>query len=170
MNSQHQRLINRIIRINHAGEYAAKRIYEGQISVLKEEKILQEMLESELEHLEYFNKQIKKRKARPSLLLPLVNFVAYGLGVASAKLGKESAMACTIADEEVISDHYKQQLDQLGNKERELSEQIAKFKSEEESHHDLAILHDGKKANFYPYLSGVIKKGCEIAIKLVKYL
>ena len=169
---QSKKLTDRIIRINHAGEYAAKRIYEGQLSVLKgkEAAIVQEMLESELEHLEYFEQQIKVRKTRPTLLLPLVNIAAYGLGVLTAKLGKESAMACTIAVEEVISDHYQEQLQQLGDDEEALSKQINKFKEDEAHHLDVAIANDGTKAAGYPFLSGAIKKSCQVAIKLVKYL
>ena len=169
---QNKRLTDRIIRINHAGEYAAKRIYEGQLSVLKGKEALtvQEMLDSELEHLEFFEKQIKIRKVRPTLLLPLVNVAAYGLGIITAKLGKESAMACTIAVEEVISDHYQEQLQQLGNEDELLSKQISKFQEDEISHLNIAKDNDGAKALGYSFLAGSIKKGCQVAIKLVKYL
>lgn len=169
---QHNKLIDRMVRIDHAGEYAAKRIYQGQLAVLKgaEREVVEEMLEAELVHLDYFEQQIKKRKSRPSLLLPVVHAVAYGLGVITAKLGKESAMACTMAVEEVISDHYQEQLQQLGDSEIELSDKISQFKAEEEGHLDVAQKHGGAKATGYPVLSGVIKRGCLLAIKLVKYL
>jgi ubiquinone biosynthesis monooxygenase Coq7 len=170
--SQNKTLTDRIIRINHAGEYAAKRIYEGQLSVLKDKEAatVQEMLDSELEHLEFFERQIKERKVRPTLFLPLVNVMAYGLGVVTAKLGKESAMACTIAVEEAISEHYEEQLQQLGDNEKALSKQIYKFKEDEAHHLEIATQNDGEKAPGYPILTGVIKKGCQVAINLVKYL
>ena len=168
---QSKKLTDRIIRINHAGEYAAKRIYEGQLSVLKgkEAATVQEMLNSELEHLEFFEKQIKTRRTRPTLLLPLVNIMAYGLGIVTAKLGKESAMACTIAVEEVISEHYEEQLQQLGDGEAALSKQINKFKEDEAHHLYIATQNGGTTATGYPFLTGAIKKGCQIAIELVKY-
>jgi ubiquinone biosynthesis monooxygenase Coq7 len=171
-NTQRKRLIDRIIRIDHAGEYAAKRIYQGQLAVLKDKDaaLVKEMLDSELEHLEFFEQQIKARKVRPTLLLPLVDLMAYGLGVVTAKLGKESAMACTIAVEEAISEHYQEQLQQLGSEEKALSQKIKQFKDDEMEHHAIATRHDGTKAPGYHFLSGAIKRGCQIAIKLVKYL
>lgn len=170
--SQSKTLTDRVIRINHAGEYAAKRIYEGQLSVLKgkEAATVQEMLDSELEHLEFFEKQIKERKVRPTLFLPLVNVMGYGLGVVTAKLGKKTAMACTIAVEEAISEHYEEQLQQLGDDEKALSKQINKFKEDEAHHLEIATQNDGEKAPGYQLLTGFIKKGCQVAINLVKYL
>ncbi len=169
---QHKSLINRMIRVNHAGEYAAKLIYQGQLSVLKgdDARVVSEMLKAELEHLQYFEEEIRSRNVRPTLLLPLINVLAYGLGVIMAKLGKESAMACTIAVEEVISDHYEEQLEQLGEEEKELSNNIKKFKQDEVHHLDVAVQNDGTKAIGYNVISGVIKKGCCIAIKLVTFL
>lgn len=169
---QHRKLIDRMVRVDHAGEYAAKRIYQGQLSVLKghEAELVEEMLASELVHLDYFDQQIKKRKTRPSILLPIVHAVAYGLGVASAKLGNKSAMACTIAVEEVIAGHYQEQLDQLGDEDVELSNNITRFKQEESEHQDIAQRHDGKNAVGYELLSAIVRGGCRVAIKLANYL
>ena len=102
--------------------------------------------------------------------MPLVNVAAYGLGIITAKLGKESAMACTIAVEEVISDHYQEQLQQLGDEDEPLSKQINKFQEDEIAHLNIAKDNDGAKALGYSFLTGFIKKGCQVAIKLVKYL
>lgn len=170
--TQHKNLVDRMVRIDHAGEYAAKCIYQGQLRVLKGEdaRIVSEMLESELEHFDYFERQIKERRCRPSLLLPLVKVVGYGLGVVTAKLGKESAMAATIAVEEAISEHYQEQLQQLGDNENELSEKISQFRDEEMEHLNIAVENNGMKARAYGLLSSSIKAGCRLAIKLVNYL
>lgn len=172
MTSLNNKLLSQILRIDHAGEYAAKRIYQGQLAVLKgsEAKVVEEMLQSELVHLDYFEKQIKLNRSRPSILLPLVNFLGYGLGVVTAKLGAKTAMAATIAVEEVISDHYQKQLNQIGSSNPDLSDSISRFKQEEEEHLHIAEKSDGTKASGYLLLKKFIGGGCKFAIKLVKYL
>ena len=100
-------MVERMIRVNHAGEYGAKRIYEGQLSVLtdtKEGEVIREMEMAERRHLEKFSELIVKRRVRPTVLSPLWHVAGYALGFATAKLGKEAAMACTVAVEEVIEE------------------------------------------------------------------
>ncbi len=163
-----------MIRVNHAGEYGAKRIYEGQLAVFKDnpklKKIIQHMADQEVAHLEFFEKEIVRRGVRPTALHPLWHLAGYALGAATAKLGPEAAMACTVAVESVISGHYQEQLDDLENNkaERVLRAAIAKFKAEEEEHHDLGLKHDAEQAPAYALLSAVIRRGAKLAIEVAK--
>lgn len=163
-----------MIRVNHAGEYGAKRIYEGQLAVLGDDpkirNLLKHMSEQELVHLDYFEKEIVRRGVRPTALHPLWHAAGYALGALTARLGPEAAMACTVAVEEVISSHYKDQLDILDEKpeEKELRGKIRKFKAEEEEHHDIGLKHKAKEAPAYPLLSALIRGGAKLAIEIAK--
>lgn len=163
-----------MIRVNHAGEYGAKMIYEGQLSVLgsdpKMKKLIGHMAEQEQVHLDYFEKEIVRRGVRPTALHPLWHIAGYALGAVTAKMGPEAAMACTVAVEEVISEHYAEQLDALEGKaeEKELRAKIARFKAEEEEHHDTGLEHDAESAPGYRLLSAAIKGGSRLAIKIAK--
>jgi len=163
-----------MIRVNHAGEYGAKRIYEGQLAALghnpKMKKLITHMAEQERAHLEYFEKEIVARGVRPTALHPLWHAAGYAAGYITAKMGPEAAMACTVAVETVISEHYAQQLDVLAanKKEKKLRAAIKKFKAEEEEHHDIGIAHHAEKARAYPLLSKLIMEGSRLAIKVAK--
>lgn len=164
--------IAQIIRINHAGEYAAKRIYEGQVDYTKNpsvREIIKKMAEGEEEHLEYFEEQIVKRGTRPTILYPLVNMLGYALGAVTAKIGPEAAMACTTAVEEVIADHYQHQLEELDDSEKSLKQNIKKFREDEIGHKETAYENDAEKAPAYKLLTGTVKIGCKLAIKMAKY-
>jgi ubiquinone biosynthesis monooxygenase Coq7 len=163
-----------MVRVNHAGEYGAKRIYEGQLAVLgrdpKMKKLLQHMADQELAHLDYFEKEIVRRGVRPTALHPLWHAAGYALGALTARLGPEAAMACTVAVEEVISRHYQEQIDALAEKpeERGLRDRIRQFKAEEEDHHDIGLRHKAEQAPAYPLLSALIKAGSRLAIEIAK--
>lgn len=162
-------LIARIIRVDQAGEYGAKRIYEGQLAVLagtEDEPILREMLEQELEHLKEFDNLLANRKVRPTALQPLWHVAGYALGFGTALIGREAAMACTVAVEEVIDEHYASQSDQLGDDEQDLRNKIEKFRSDEQHHRDLGLEHGAESAPAYPVLKGAIKAGSRLAIWL----
>ena len=166
-----EQLIERMIRVNQAGEYGAKRIYEGQISILegtKDEPILQEMVESEEIHLEQFNKLMVERRVRPTILSPLWHVAGFALGAGSALLGREAAMACTVAVEEVIEEQYKNQLVKLENDkgEKKLIDTIKKFREEEIMHKTKALEEGAEEAPGYSLFSGAIKTGSRIAIWL----
>lgn len=166
-------LLDRIIRIDHAGELGADRIYQGQYAVLKRTSVgplIKEMWEEEKEHLQQFEKLMVEHRARPTVMLPLWNVAGFMLGAGSALLGKEGAMACTVAVEEVIGDHYNSQIRELmeddPEKHKELLKIIKKFRDDELHHHDTGLEHDAEKAPFYNTLSQVIKVGCKGAIWL----
>jgi len=167
--------VRSMLRVNHAGEYGAKMIYQGQLDVLgkkdpKIKKLLEHMAEQELKHLEYFEGEIVRRQGRPSALQPLWHMAGYAVGALTARMGVEAAMACTVAVEEVISGHYGEQLETLkGNKaEKKLYDHIKKFKAEEEEHHDIGIANDAEQAPAYKLLSLLIRKGSKLAIKVAK--
>ncbi|MDD9899444.1 MAG: demethoxyubiquinone hydroxylase family protein [Alphaproteobacteria bacterium] len=166
--------VDSMIRVNHAGEYGAKRIYEGQLAVLGDDpemrELIEHMAEQERAHLEYFEKEIVRRGVRPTALHPLWHAAGYALGAVTARMGKEAAMACTVAVESVISEHYQQQLDVLKNlpEEKALRQKIRKFKEEEEEHHDIGLEHDAEQAPAYRLLSKVIMGGSRLAIKVAK--
>jgi ubiquinone biosynthesis monooxygenase Coq7 len=162
-----------MIRVNQAGEYGAKRIYEGQLAVLKDKKahkLVQHMAEQEQAHLDYFDKEMVKRGVRPTALQPLWHAAGYALGALTARLGPEAAMACTVAVEEVISGHYQEQLDALESQpaEKELRNKIRKFKAEEEEHHDTGLREKAEEAPAYPLLTTLIKAGSRLAIEVAK--
>ncbi len=167
---RNNQIIEEMIRVNHAGEFGAKRIYQGQLSVLKDHSEIKHMLEQELVHLEYFENQIKERRVRPTVLSPIWNIAGFALGAITARMGEKAAMACTVAVEEVIGDHYKEQVDALQSipKERELRKKIEKFRDEELEHRDTGIDYDAKNAIGYPVLSAFIKFASKTAIKLSK--
>lgn len=161
--------LSRMLRINHAGEYGAKRIYAGQIAVLKDKPIaaeLEHMAEQEQVHLDTFNKLLPAYGVRPTALLPLWHVAGYALGAATALLGEKAAMACTVAVESVITEHYDGQIAKPEIVDEKLRTTIGKFRDEEMEHHDIGLAHDAEQAPFYEALSGIIRRGCRAAIWL----
>ena len=166
-----EQLIDRIIRVDHAGEYGAKRIYEGQLAMLQgkpEAAVVRRMYEQELVHLQEFERLMVERRARPSLLHPIWHVAGYALGAATAFLGPKAAMACTVAVEEVIDEHYRQQAATLGADEQPLQATIEKFRGEEMHHRDTGLAHGAQQAPGYPALTAAIKTGSKIAIWLAE--
>jgi len=165
-----EQLLDQVIRVNHAGEYGAKRIYTGQMLILKsleDQEMLKIMADQEAQHLDYFDKEMQRRKVRPSLLLPMWNIMGYALGVGTALLGKTSAMVCTEAVEEVIDEHYQSQLkEELLPKD--ITKNIEKFRQEELEHHDIAKNNRGELNAGHKMLYKAIKLGCKISIGLAK--
>jgi len=159
-----------IIRVNHAGEYGARRIYKGQLAVLKKHKKIQEMYEQELEHLQYFETQIAKHRIRPTIMQPLWHVFGWTLGAVTAALGEKAAMACTVAVEEVIGEHYTSQLDviQKYSDQKPLYVKIAKFRDDELEHRDTGLKHDAEATFAYGALTTVIKAFTKSAIWLSK--
>lgn len=163
--------IAQIIRVNHAGEYGAKQIYAGQLMILGKDKcapIIKKMADQEEEHLKYFSNQLNERKIRPSVFMPLWHVAGLALGAGSALLGKKAAFACTVAVEEVIDQHYRQQLKKLDASEADLKNAISKFRDEEIEHKDIAIENDAKLLPSYQIFTGVIKLASLLAIKVAK--
>ncbi len=161
--------INRMIRVNHAGEYGAKRIYAGQMAMLKNSPflpVIRHMAEQEEAHLAYFSQQVVSRRVRPTALFPLWHVAGYALGAVTAFMGEKAAMACTVAVEEAIDEHYAAQLAVLGEAEVELKEKIAQFRAEEIEHKDTALAHNAEEAPAYMVLKTVIKEGSKVAIWL----
>jgi len=159
----------RIVRVNHAGEYGAKRIYAGQLAVLKKSPvapIISHMADQEQQHLRYFEEQLVARQVRPTLLHPLWHVAGYMLGVGTALLGEKAAMACTAAVEEVIDAHYSKQLAVLPDSETALRDAIVTFRAEECEHRDIALDHHATEAPAYPLLSQAIRMGSKLAIWL----
>lgn len=166
-----KQLVEQIVRVNQAGEYGAKRIYAGQMEILKDDECFAEikhMAEQEEEHLAYFNEQIASRRVRPTLMAPVWHVAGYVLGAATAMMGKKAAMACTVAVEEVIDEHYREQLAQLGDDEKELKDKIAKFREDELEHRATGLRHDAEQAAGYPLLAGGVKAASRLAIWLSK--
>lgn len=156
------RFIHRAIRVNQAGEYGAKRIYDGQLAVLKDApsgEVIAHMAEQEQVHLDTFNRMMVERGVRPTLLQPLWHMGAFALGAGTALLGEKAAMACTVAVETVIADHYQHQLDRLDHMKEEapLREAVYQFREEEIEHHDTGLAHDAEEAPAYPVLSAGIR-------------
>ena len=166
--SAHEK-ISRMIRVDHAGEYGAVRIYEGQLAVLGKSSVaplLREMAEQEREHLSRFEDMIVERRVRPTLLTPLWHMAGFALGAGTALLGEKAAMACTAAVEEVIDEHYARQAAALGEDEKPLREKIEEFRADEIAHRESALAHGAESAPAYPLLFGAIKAGSRMAIWL----
>ena len=162
--------LDKILRVDHAGEVGAAKIYEGQLKVLGKTDVgpmIQHMKDQEKEHLDTFHDLLNEHEVRPTVMLPIWNLAGYGLGVISAAMGKKAAMACTIAVEEVIGKHYEKQADQLTEKKyQSLKKKLLKFRDDELEHKDIAIEHDGLETPGYKLLKFVIQSGCKAAIKI----
>ena len=168
--------IEEMIRVDHAGEYGAVRIYQGQLAVLrnlphKKELVekLEHMAKDEELHLARFNEIVNERGVRPTAFAPVWHVAGFALGAATALMGEKAAHACTAAVEEVIDEHYKAQVDRLdglGSAERPLRDTIEEFRLEEVRHRDEAIEAGAKEAPAYPLLSGAIKAVCRLAIRI----
>ena len=161
---------SRMLRVDQAGEYGATRIYAGQLAVMGDRAPhaaeIVAMATQEAEHRARFDALIAKRGVRPTALQPLWNVAGYALGAATALIGPEAAMACTAAIETEIERHYTAQLDELGDEDPELSATIAEFRDDEREHHATALAAGAERAPGYPLLSGAIRFGCRIAIRL----
>jgi len=173
MKKTDRKTLEEIIRVDHAGERGAIKIYEGQLLALKtikQDEILkdkiEEMKKHEKEHLEYFEKEIQKRKIKPTSLLPLWDVMAVALGFSSALLGKKATMLCTASVEEVIDGHYQSQLKKLGNDEKDLKKKIEKFKRDEINHKNIAYEAGATNKGLYSIMDKVIKTGSRIAITI----
>ncbi len=164
--------LDRMIRVDQAGEFGATRIYEGQLAVMGDRgphsAEIRHMAAQEAEHRAKFDALLVKRGVRPTALHPFWSAAGYALGAGTALLGPEAAMACTAAVETEIEKHYSDQLDRLEatGADPELAEMIAVFRAEEREHLDSAIANGAERAPAYPLLAGVIRLGCRIAIRL----
>ena len=168
----HREVLEEIIRVDHAGEYGATKIYDGQIAIFgknsKLGKTIQHMADQEQEHIDKFNELILEHRVRPTALLPLWNVAGFALGASTALMGEKAAMACTVAVEKVIGEHYQEQLDLLGDDHKDLKKTISKFRDDELEHHDIGIEYDAEKAPGYKIMSKVIELGCKTAIAISK--
>jgi ubiquinone biosynthesis monooxygenase Coq7 len=159
--------LERIIRVDHAGEYGAQRIYQGQIDVLgrgPNGDLLRHMQAQEQVHLDTFKGLIAERRVRPTALLPLWHLAGYALGAVTAAMGERAAMACTVAVEEAIDEHYQAQAASLGPDEAALRDTIETFRAEELEHRDIGLSHEAELAPAYRLMHAFIKTGCKVAI------
>jgi ubiquinone biosynthesis monooxygenase Coq7 len=164
--------IEAMIRVDHAGEYGAVRIYEGQLAVFDAlnrtsgaADAIRSMAQAEERHLKTFDRLMNERRVRPTALEPVWRVAGFALGAATALMGEKAAMACTAAVEEVIDDHYASQLERLQD-DAELKNTVKDFRAEEIAHRDEALAHGAERAPGYRVLSEAIKSGCRLAIKL----
>jgi|TARA_B110000196_G_C21013931_1_gene599337 3-demethoxyubiquinol 3-hydroxylase len=165
--------VEEFIRVDHAGERGAIKIYEGQLLALntlvkneKLKKIIEEMKEHEKEHCEYFEDEIRKRNIKPTKLLPLWDLLGVGLGFGSVIMGKKATMLCTASVEEVIDAHYQNQIDQLELDEKNLKKKIIKFREDELHHKNVAYESGATKEGLYSIFDKIIKTGSKIAINI----
>jgi ubiquinone biosynthesis monooxygenase Coq7 len=175
MKKTNKKFLEELIRVDHAGERGAIKIYEGQLLALKTfkqneslKKQIEKMKEHEKEHYEFFENEIKKRNITPTKLLPLWDLLGVTLGFGTAMLGKKATMLCTASVEEVIGDHYKKQAYELQEDENKLKEKIIKFRDDELSHKDIAYEGGATKDGLYGLLDKIIKTSSRIAIKISK--
>lgn len=161
-----------MIRVDQAGEYGATRIYAGQLAVLGNRhpiaRDIAHMAEQEARHRVFFDRMITERRVRPTILSPFWRVAGFALGAATAAMGPRAAMACTAAVETEIDAHYREQLEQLGDDDPELSAAIADFRAEELEHKEAALAAGAESAPAYPLLSATIRAGCRAAIALAK--
>ena len=165
--------VEEFIRVDHAGERGAVKIYEGQLlalnTLVKDEnlkKIIEEMKVHEKEHCDFFEKEIKKRNIKPTKFLPLWDLLGVGLGFGSTILGTKAAMLCTASVEEVIDEHYQNQINHLGSEEKELKKNIIKFREDELHHKDIAYEKGATKKGLYSVMDKIIKTGSKLAINI----
>jgi ubiquinone biosynthesis monooxygenase Coq7 len=161
--------VARILRVDHAGEYGAVRIYAGQLAVLGDKPagaVIRRMAEQERKHLAAFDRLLPERRVRPTALAPLWHAAGFALGAATALLGERAAMACTVAVEEVIDEHYAAQAEALGNSEPQLKAVIEEFRQDELAHRDEGLAHGAAQAPAYEALTTTIKAASRLAIWL----
>ena len=171
MKKTSKKKIEEFIRVDHAGERGAIKIYEGQLLALNTlvkndelKKKIEQMQIHELEHSNYFENEIKKRNIKPTKFLPLWDLLGLGIGFGSTLMGQKAAMLCTASVEEVIDEHYQNQINQLKNDEKDLKKKIIKFREDELHHKDIAYKEGATKKGFYSIMDKVIKTGSKIAI------
>jgi ubiquinone biosynthesis monooxygenase Coq7 len=165
--------VEEFIRVDHAGERGAIKIYEGQLLALntfiKDESLketIEEMKIHEKEHCNFFENEIKKRNIKPTKFLPLWDLLGVGLGFGSTILGKKAAMLCTASVEEVIDEHYQNQINELGPDEKILKKKIIKFREDELHHRDIAYEKGATKKGLYSLMDKIIKTGSKLAINI----
>ena len=173
MKKTNPKKLEEFIRVDHAGERGAIKIYEGQLlalsTLVKDEdlkKTIINMKEHEEVHCDFFENEIKKRDIKPTKLLPLWDLLGLGLGFGSTIIGRKAAMLCTASVEEVIDVHYKNQINQIGSDEKNLKNSIIKFREDELHHKDIAYNKGASKKGFYSLIDKVIKTGSKLAIKV----
>jgi len=173
MKKTNKKKLEEFIRVDHAGERGAIKIYEGQLlalkTVVKNDELknkIEEMQIHEKEHCNYFEKEIKKRNIKPTKFLPLWDLLGVGLGFGSTIIGKKATMLCTASVEEVIDEHYQSQINQLENDEKVLKNKIIKFRNDELLHKDIAYEEGATKEGLYSIMDKVIKIGSKIAIRI----
>jgi len=175
MEKTNKKTLEEIVRVNHAGERGAIKIYEGQLLALRTvkqdkdlEDIIEDMKEHEKEHLDYFEKEIQKRKIKPTYLLPLWDLMGVALGFGTVLLGKKAAMLCTASVEEVIENHYQNQLEKLEDDEIDLKTKIEKFKNDEIDHKNIAYESGATNKDYYSIMDKIIQNSSKIAITISK--
>ncbi|MEE2694029.1 MAG: demethoxyubiquinone hydroxylase family protein [Pseudomonadota bacterium] len=164
-----EQLVQRMIRVDHAGEYGAARIYDGQLRVLQDTpsaSIIRKMSDQEQKHLDYFNALVIERKVRPTILSPLWHIAGYGLGMASAALGEKAAMTCTVAVESIIDEHYQGQIDQLRGSEPDLREKLSEFRNDEIEHRNTASNYTDANNAGLKVLENMVRSATRTAIWL----
>ncbi len=173
MKKTNKKKLEEFIRVDHAGERGAIKIYEGQLLALNTlikndnlKEMIVDMKKHEEEHSNFFESEIEKRNIEPTKLLPLWDLLGLGLGFGSTILGKKAAMLCTASVEEVIDEHYKNQIDQIEADEKELKDKIIKFRQDELNHKDIAYEEGATKKGIYSIMDKIIKTGSKIAIKI----
>ena len=173
MEKTNKNKVEEFIRVDHAGERGAIKIYEGQLLALNTfvkddnlKKTIQEMKDQEKEHCNYFENEIKIRNIKPTKLMPLWDLLGVGLGFGSTLLGKKAAMLCTASVEEVIDEHYEKQINQLKPYEKILKEKIKKFRLDELHHKDIAYEKGATKKGLYKILDKIIKTSSKVAINI----
>ena len=171
MKQTNKKKLEEFIRVDHAGERGAIKIYEGQLlalnTIVKDEKLkkkIEEMQLHEREHCNYFENEIKKRSIKPTKFLPLWDLLGVGLGFGSTLLGKKATMLCTASVEEVIDEHYQNQIEQINDDEKDLKNKIVKFRDDELHHKDIAYEEGATKKGLYSIMDKIIKTGSRIAI------
>ena len=173
MEKTDKKTLEEIIRVDHAGERGAIKIYEGQLLALntfkkndKLKKLIEDMKEHEKEHFEYFDRQIQKRNIKPTIFLPIWDLLGVTLGFGTTMMGEKAAMLCTASVEEVIDEHYKKQLNTIGDDEKDLKKSISKFRDDEIDHKNIAYDKGATKDGLYFILDKIIQTTSKVAIKV----
>lgn len=162
-----------ILRVDHAGEYAAVHIYRAQRAVFEGRAgkasiaaDMEEMRGQEQVHLERFQALLAAERVQPTVMTPVWRLAALALGAGTALIGEKAAHACTEAVESVIEEHYADQIAEIQDRDPALAAELTQFREEELAHHDHAVEHGSRDAPAYQLLSAVIKAGCRVAIKV----
>jgi 3-demethoxyubiquinol 3-hydroxylase len=171
MESRERLTVARILKVNHAGEHGAIRIYRAQIFVARRcypdvLPFLEDTLDHEIRHRALFLGAMPQRHARPCRVMALWGNGGLVLGFLTAAFGRQAIWICTAAVEAAVHRHLDDQLLFLQHRDPELFALIKSIQSEELLHLNHAEANIVATGLWSRLLGSFISKSTDLAIWL----